>query len=320
MNLLIFADAAEQSIGMETFLIVGCSLLAAIISTLITWGGFSIRERRRLKRDTLLQVYEDIETLLTKASTLRHAAWLSNQNQDNFIIDSKTDEKTITWWNSEGVVQLRNDFVLANSRVLAHRMRIELVFSETKSASLSRCLKELSDKMAAFADINNDIEIDFDCELEVAQNEVRRLHYGTNRNNVSCQGGPTAVAVRRVVRALARAPAGSSDQLVERLADSQELPDGSSHITGNDQSNRKNSMTVSKEHMKSPFYIEIRWKSKKDESPYLVGKYSLDLAQLLDQQYVREESSGRIRLIIVHNGDDFIIQLNKESPSLKLPR
>jgi hypothetical protein len=73
----------------------------------------------------------------------------------------------------------------------------------------------------------------------------------------------------------------------------------------------------------SPLYLELYWKATAREREQLVGRYRLDLRQLLAHGYIRRETSGTddsdVRLRF-HRGDRGVIaiQIRDDAPALAI--
>jgi hypothetical protein len=63
----------------------------------------------------------------------------------------------------------------------------------------------------------------------------------------------------------------------------------------------------------SPVDIELRWRESENSTTKLIGRYRLDLNELLSQGYIRHDPKpGHVRLQFVHDGDYIYIQHRAE--------
>jgi hypothetical protein len=69
--------------------------------------------------------------------------------------------------------------------------------------------------------------------------------------------------------------------------------------TGNDASGFFNSCAVSTTN--TPLHLELFWRVNTSTTPYLVGYYLLDLAQLLHNGLIRTDPNGDYRVVIYHD-------------------
>lgn len=91
------------------------------------------------------------------------------------------------------------------------------------------------------------------------------------------------------------------------------------HWTGNDASGFHHHGVVALS--ESPLTLSLQWRVDEDRKPTLVGFFRIDLAALLDGDFIRRDGVGNVRLRFIHAGDGGVyIQRNLSGPRLLVGR